>query len=579
MLAVLVLSIGILAVSKLQVSLLKSGANANARVVAVTLAERKIDDLRRYISTNNLTPPIPWTSTLTRPTSLFFEQISGNEGGLIAPGITTIGNVLYTLSWDATDYVFNSINSPASITTSALVPDYKMVSVKVSWDDPTQSARQSITLDTVIDSNNPGTVELTSPDVSFGSEAPPLKHTPYAAPDVVPITLKSGEVLRETSKPTPDVSRFGDSTVVGFETVTYNVSFDVLRLEDFRTAACQCTVPTVTTPDHKPQTYGTTTWDSVGGVVVDAIFKVAIGDGKTATVDNDGGDAQSVDCTTCCADGFKYSDGIPTGSGGSKRTLSCRMKRVDGLLRVFKPWKMIGFNMVPASYFDDSVNGLAMDTTIQLQNISTYSNHVVSLVRNVLLDYQSSSALDALTTIDTSFAALTSSFVNSGPVTHTNINGLNTIRPLQARAIYMDYPPVGIYEDTTYTATNVPLDRILFYEINLSQLAAWIPDEEDTVFDSDYTDNHDSGSTDTPTSSNSICTPSSRNCVTNQELVDGGEYSRGDFRSSIPLDSLTTVETKIYTSNDGIVDRRINFDPDSINYNTSITVPLAITVN
>jgi len=571
MLAVLVLSIGILAVSKLQGTLIQSGSNANARAVAISLAEKKVDDLRRFKGTD--AGGVLWTGTLTSPASIFFEQIADNEGGLIEYGNTQIGNVVYRLSWDATDYVFTSINSPASIITSSEIPDYKMVSVEISWDDPSELARQSITLDTVIDSSDPGIVKTSSSN-NFGSESPPLKHTPYAAPDVVPITLKSGEVLRETSKPTPDVSRFGDSTVVGFETITYNVSFDVLRLEDFRTAACQCAEPSGTS-EH---TYGITTWDSTNNIVVDTIEKVS---GEwDSSVDNDGGDPQSVDCYTCCADGFRYSDGLPSGSGGSKRTLSCRMKRVDGLLRVFKPWKMIGFNMIPASYFDDSVNGLAMDTTIQLQNISTYSTHVVSLVRNVLLGYPSSTALDALTTVDTSFAALTSSFVNSGPVTHTNINGLNTIRPLQARAIYMDYPPAGAYEGATYTATNVPLDRILFYEINLSQLAAWVPDEDDVSFDDDYTDNHDSD-TDTPTSSNTICTPSSpssRNCVTNQELVDGGEYSRGDFRSSTPLDSLTTVETKIYTSNDGIVNRRINSNSNNVNYNTSITVPLRITV-
>lgn len=568
MLAVLVLGIGILAVSKLQGTLIQSGSNANSRSVAISLAERKIEDLRRYKGRD--AGGILWTSTLTSPASIFFEQISDNEGGLIEPEDKRVGNVVYTLSWDVTDYIFTSINSPASVISSSEIPDYKMVSVQISWDDPSEPDRQSITLDTVIDSADPGIVK-TSNSNNFGSESPPLKHTPYTAPDVVPITLKSGEVLRETSKPTPDVSKFGDSTVVGFETITYNVSFDVLRLEDFRTAACQCSVPS----GPSEHTYGVTTWDSTNGIVVDTTEKES--GPWDSSVDNDGGDPQSVDCYTCCADGFRYSEGLPSGSGSSKRTLSCRMKRVDGLLRVFKPWKMIGFNMVPASYFDDSVPGLDMTTTIQLQNINTYSNHVVSLVRNVLDDYPSSSALDALTTVDTSFATLTSSYLNSGPVTHTNIIGLNTIRPMQARAIYMDYPPDGVYESATYTATNVPLDRILFYEINVSQLAAWVPDEDDTTFDDDYTDNHDSD-TDTPTASNNICKLSSRNCITNQELVDGGEYSRGDFRSSLTLDSLTTVEIKMYTANDGIVDRRINSTTSSTNYNTSITVPLGITV-
>ena len=138
----------------------------------------------------------------------------------------------------------------------------------------------------------------------------------------------------------------------------------------------------------------------------------------------------------------------------------------------------------------------------------------------------------------------------------------------------MDEIPDGVYEDMTYTTTNVPLDRIPFYEVDLTKLTGWVPDEDDTSFAADYTGDkvisnkweagqHDEipgGGDKSPCQSVSP----GPNCVSNQRLIDSteGTYTRGVFYSAATSGN-TNVQSTIYIGNDGWVDRKINNEPTS----------------
>jgi len=544
MLAVLVLSIGILGVSKLQTSLIRSGSDANSRAVAASLGQKKIDDLRRFIhlTTNRTDIPDAWASTLP-PTSLAFNHIAGNAGGLINSGTTTVGNIVYSVSWAVDDYYYTGLNQVATTTAPSGIShsDFKMASIIISWDD-VGGERKNVTLDSVIEARSPVFTGL-GEDSSSAGYAPIAKYTPQAAPDVVPITIDVDGVKKETTKPLPELSNKENSTEVLFETVTYNTDKDTLKREEFRTVACRCKNAGTSGYVRK----GLTTWDNVESELVDITY-VVTSSGDTAEVD-DKGDKSTIseNCRFCCING-REGNGV-TSNGFQV----CRLKRVDGILRVFSPWKMIAFNLVPASYFNDGSSGLTgMSSVEQMENISTYSSYVTSLVRHAL--FKSSSEFNAMSTIDSSFPSVANAYIN-GVITHTNINSTNSIRPFQTRAVYMDYPPNGVFEGATYTATNVPLDRISFYEVNMTQLAGWRNDEDNTSFGTYYTSQHDSG-TDSPTVGNSICKPSGRNCITNQTLVDGGEYSRGELRvnnGTYP----TSIFSTIFTSNDGVTNKHV----------------------
>lgn len=567
MIAVLVLGVGILAVSKLQTSLLRSGSDANNRAEASVIAKMKIDDLRRFITADTYT------------------QIGDDTGGTINSG--TFEDTEFSLSWDVKNYIYPAkLTSP--VTTSSADSDFKKVLIDVEWTDVSNTL-QHVTLETVI-FNYPPFFTALSDDIDNSPRAGAKGlYTPQEAPDVVPIKINADGVLKETSKPKPEVTREDYATTVEFETVTYvptaNDKFIALRREEFSTVACSCTTNTTAGTEH---IYGYTTWDSTKEQFVDYIDSVTNSNNDTEESRVSG--TAIVECALCCKDG-QYVEtqttvtdqNQPFGGLGDESSTDaidkvCRLKRVDGTLRVIKPWRLIGFNVIPASYFDD------VYTPNATNNISSYSNYVTSLVRSSLGIIDEESDADGVVySINTGFKTYASSgidinqYIDAGHADGDHkIIDVTSNRTIQARAIYLDIPPEGIFEgveggNRVEKAANVPLDRIPFYEVNVTNLSGWIPDEDDTTFSSPpYTANHDPlvirGSRIDP-----ACDGASRHCVANQELTSDtfdNDYERGEFYS---YDSSTVpVESRIYTSNDGLVDK-------SINSNTSVDSSVNIT--
>jgi len=584
MLAVLVLGVGILGVSKLQGQLIRGGAEANQRSVASNLIQQKSDDLRRFVhlTTANINVPDAWTTALATPTSLAFVHITSNEGGLIDPGNHSIGKINYDLSWSIKDYYYSGDNTIATTSPSgAEYPSFKTAHIVVGWNTVT-STNNVVSFDTIIDSYNLIHTALGS-STSSAATGPVVNYNPLAAPDVLPITLGTGNLKKETSKPLPDVSKKGDSTLVQFETVTYNPANDTQRREEFRTVACNCKTSGSTKNDSV--IYGYVTWDDIDERIVDITTTITLtGTNRISkiAVDNGGGETQDDACTFCCRDGADLA--------GSFKV--CRLKRIDGVLRVFDPWKLVAFNMAPASYFDDNaISG--MTSTLQTQNIDRYSSYVTTTVRNILAATGSKSALNSYSTIDLAFINDTTTFTNlSGTIEHLTFaqSPTTNYRDIQVRGVYMDYPPTGVFSQITgqttyYDASTVPLDRVPFYEVNLTQLAGWIPDVNvdkngadtgDQTFDTDYTDNHDD-------MDNSSCQQtdnpaSGRNYITNEEFfykpagitTTCNNASRGEFHP-VATTSVETISSEIFTNSDGIVDRNINA-------NTTVDVSLDLKI-
>lgn len=583
MLAVLVLSIGILAVSKLQTSLIRSGADANNRAKAAAIAERKIDDLRRFIG---ITDPIPgsWSASLTSPTSVFFDQIVTDQGGLIGPG-SLADDPAFSITWAVNDYYYPTELSAPQLTPMGVKADFKKVSVLVSWVD-VGNTTQNITLDTMIASYPPILTAL-SDDISAGPrEGPGGLYTPLQAPDVVPVRITGDGVLKETSKPRPEVTKRDYATIVDFETVTYkpidNGLFEALRREKFSTVACSCSTNRNVSPTVE-HIYGYTTWDATTEQYIDYITTTT--NSNSDNEDSFTNTAAIVECALCCKDGQYTDDQLTAGNNGQAFGFNgvdqttagtidkvCRLKTIDGIRRVVAPWKLIGFNVIPASYFDSNSSSNA------LSNISSYSNYVTSLVRSTLGAVSDDSSLSAVS-IDTGFKIYSGSgiAINSFydiDYEHTVFNTPTSSRTIQARAIYMDYPPEGIYNNpttsTNYTAANVPLDRIPFNEINMTGLVGWAPDEDNNSLTAPYTEQHDDA-----IQGGSVKAPCAAltNCISNQQLVNKsfGDYERGMF---YPKGSPANVsaEARLYRSNDGIVD--IN-----VNSNTSVDSSINIQVN
>lgn len=535
MIAVLILGIGILAVSKLQGTLIKSGADANERSTAASLVQRKADDLRRFIhiTTSEATVPDVWSDTITSPLSVAYKHIATNKGGLIANDSITIGNIEYDLAWAVKDYYYSGTDTKATTTPSAAsYPDFKMAHITASWDSAS-STNNVVSFDTIIEAYKPSSTALeTSP--TTGGTGPVIPYDPQQQPDVVPITLNIDGTKRETTKPLPDLSKKGFSTLVKFETVSYNVSLDTVRREEFQTLVCRCSGSSA----ESTQIYGLTTWDNTDEKIID-ITTLRTNTITKRDVDDGGGEKQSPLCFTCCEDGDVLSGDFKV----------CRTKRIDGILRMFDPWKMVAFNVIPATYFNDADGKTGMTSTLQQDNITLYSNYSSNLIRSVLASNADASAYNSYTTVDNTFISNTSLFTN-GSIDHISFDK-NTGETIQARAIYMDFPPNGIYtkienQTTLYTAATVPLDRIPFYEVNMTELAGWVPNPGNTssTFVAPYTDQH--------TDSNCSTT---LNCVTDEVLDDAGDYSRGEFNAK--KIETKTIKSTIFTSSDGVINRNV----------------------
>jgi type IV pilus modification protein PilV len=89
MLALLILALGILGISKLQGTLVKNSSDANQRAVAIALAQKKIDDLRSYaeISLDGTTDWACPSGTPLSAASIAYADINQDRGG--APGCAT----------------------------------------------------------------------------------------------------------------------------------------------------------------------------------------------------------------------------------------------------------------------------------------------------------------------------------------------------------------------------------------------------------------------------------------------------------------------------------------------------------
>jgi len=335
MIALLVLALGILGISKLQGTLIRNSSDANQRSVAASLAQMKIDDLKSYVLMNRAdvdgdgliedTADDAWQAGLLT-TQQSFSYIASNQGGAadsspdnagdfnrsqLINGDLTFQNYIFNLSWTVGDYYFDDADADpltpevASTTPSGDI-DFKTVEVTVTWDDE-WGAQQQVVLSTVIDSYAPAITSFAD-NSNTGGDAPRVTYTPGTAPDIVNIDVgdldgNSG-VKRETSTPEITVSQNQQFVEYDFSVVTYNSNNELIKQEDFRQINCVCEQESTNVDSYYPATmelaFDETTYinkfdeDSVDFKVSGKKWGTRISTGQYGQ--------QSEDCTICCRD-------------------------------------------------------------------------------------------------------------------------------------------------------------------------------------------------------------------------------------------------------------------------------------
>lgn len=525
MVSVLVLSIGLVALARLQIELVRGAADSRARSAAVALAEEKLEDLRSYAVVDGGGTWNP-TNAVDPTFEMAWSYIDEDEGGRILPESRELEGVNYTLSWAVSNITYTTSLGPEP----GIPTDYKDVTVTVAWEDAdadTDPQQVQVQLTGSIMGIPPGNVAAASQSLSARPNGPEVLYTPGEAPEIISVPIDVGDgKKRETTKPLPDVQAQGDySHEVRFDVVNYqNVGGEnlVTRREEFVTVNCRCTLEA----SGNGRTPARVAF--VGGVLRDQPGAVRFDKPFTGTVRTSGSNAKSsqpVLCSICCRD---HHDGpsVTVGSdtdnnrydptdtsdhrhylidGGTYDLASvgdpydeaCRLKRVNGVFQVYEDWRLETLTVVPPGYLEDL-------TTTQQDYVTYVQEFVEESVR------PSGAVPDKTSLTNRDFS------VGEGANEQTF-----------SRAIYLDNIPDelrAVIDGRLAQSPPLPvLELVPFFEVNLTKLADWdlaMPDD---------------GSPQVPANDGLDCPLADMSgtvaCVTNEEIIDEGigppTYSRG----------------------------------------------------
>jgi Tfp pilus assembly protein PilV len=452
--AFLVIAMGSASLVQLHRGYLRQESNSTQREEAMHLAESKLDDLRHFEVLRSATGKIA------------YQDIGLNAGGTIAAGTRTLTTGSFNLSWSC------RLGTTSPCPALAIRKD---ITVTVSWTQSDSSARSLSLSSSISPQFSLGTNEL-SDNLSADDTQPAVNYTPGSAPDVVAVTIKTSGTKMETSKPLPTVYQSGASTVVQFETVTYDTLTQKLTQEDQLTLSCNCSKQSGGASYYLPASFG-------------GFWATGAKSSKSYGLTSGNQNSQSPYCSICCNNHFdgsgssfdqffnqqrKHHDhyrltGTTLTSSSSDYLEACRLLRIDGFYQPMPDWNLVALNIMSADYLSSSVNQ------------ANYERYVQYVVRqNYLQQKGSSVTIPSLNT----WLAINASGANASTTVNTAVKAGSTTQ-LIARGIYVDRMEnaTDSYLNKLQATDADLLSKLPFNEINLTLLANWsIPDSVDQPY-------------------------------------------------------------------------------------------------
>jgi len=476
MIALLIISIGLVALANLQGKLTRYSALAKQRTLAMNLAEREIETMQSFYTMQDTGA----NACSTAQTG--FDDLTDCTAGTTA----NVGDMQFTLRWTVSEYVQNADGTTTPFVSGSgnLRPDLKEVTVSVNWTDG-QGAAQSASLTDIVDATsifNTGRV-LAKVD----SNTPPK--VPYIAtdfPGVVEIAIGSNKIKGSTT-PEPEIINQGNNVITSFDVVTFlqsNNSAYLQRREEFKVLNCLCTMDTGTATARQP-----TIWNGTDYSLGTEVSK------RTGSVSSSESGQPSL-CGECCRDhhdatgaAIKYDPWRPAFSGdagtfdflgdhahyhivnGAKELAdegddymeACRFIRKDGLFRLTTDMALQNLDNVPASYpgnYNDD-----------------YSTSVIDFVTGF------SGSIDPAT-----YPAVVPAGTYSSGAGGIFLANLGVTKPAMARGIYVDFIEDGLLKKilclqadgsgpyTDYCDVSKDptwLEILPFYDVDTTSLANW----------------------------------------------------------------------------------------------------------
>jgi type IV pilus modification protein PilV len=397
LIAVVVLSVGLLALAALQARLARSGAESKIQTVALSLAQERVEQLRNFGSRDQ------------------YRQIDSSAAEVInrqgAGGAFTRNVTVTRWVWNTTT---QSFVQAASNTDTVGPREFKEIGVSVGWTDADGQGRSVVLRDTV-SATAPADSALTLRDNELVKRQPRVHIYTPSEVGIIPIAIGT-DLAAASSNPQPELSKRGTSTVTQFNVQTYRTDSSnplLQRRVDFAFTNCDCQMAGVssnTSPAFEP-----TYWN---GMRYTPPKRIPDGPGDTrsrpigesVTRFMNGEDFQDQLCDSCCrdhhdpvtaetkVDPFRprndvtpnnhnhYELGFATGdapiTGNQTYHEVCRLVRVDGIFRVATDTRMENLTLLRMS-------GSPSSPTLAKPTIDAYASFAKDFVAAAWVNYVS----------------------------------------------------------------------------------------------------------------------------------------------------------------------------------------------
>jgi len=525
LLAVVILSIGLLALAALQMGLIRSSSGAKMQSIAVSLGKQKIEQLRsfRQLTASGTTGTQNPCSATSNTSYIAMTDCTATQ---------TVGGVTYTMATTINRYVLASdaggyLSVPDTTTESALSADtthdyvlgrdYKKATVQVTWTDSTNTSN-SLTLDDVIDGLNPSDSAKVAKNSSSLSarQVKVVISNPANTAGVIAIPLATGSNEVDTAATNPKPVIDNNATETRFNIYTYAAitgsTTTALAQSEVETVMVGCTCDTAAAPtDTSTRGYRPTYWNGTR-YVSPSLTTYAPPAGQYSSKKS----SESPYCDICCRDHndpagtttAKFSpwrathtqyginsSGALVAVGTNGQTVykeASRLIRTDGILRVAADYNDEYFNLLKTKN-DGSTTEYAPDTTP--------GNSAVDHYQNFVLDYLGSKVVS--NSIPTTYNSPVASATVATLELNRNVNDPASItilrsadhKWLHARGLYIDYlEPEALKAiadakancDTSGCTAAQKQTAVLklmpFTSINVTELADWTPTVSDNLY-------------------------------------------------------------------------------------------------
>lgn len=499
--AIVVLTVGLLALGVLQAGLTRNAADSRARSQLAAFSEGLIEQAR-----SNGYDAIASVTIQPKANGTVVERAA--EAAQTAAGISNLKTVQTATTYYA-DAAGKFTTTPPTGGASVTTPQYKKLDIVTTWTDASGTSR-TLTLNTIVsdiiikDDKSPFNQQLGGPTNSI--QRPIVRQDTPTGPGVIPVAMGNGSDTAATN-PKPEISAKSgkiDGTT-SYNVLTYHKAdekAEIQRRVETLVVSCSCKFGAANQATGVfAQPYRPTYWDGNRYVPPQPTKSEQFPQSNAAAPPAAGEDpritkAQSPYCTECCRDHHDSSDAkvkfdaLRTNFGkytydasgnlvaSSDNYLNaCRLIRVDGIFRTATDLQNNHMGLLATAVLEGKTQP-ATSPVPKKDYADLYSGFVLDYLRESYVTENP----PAVPTVDADAIYTTKGLKAPESLDLTRV--ANDIRYLHARGLYVDHleePTIAAIQRNCKNA-NLTSDCVLpmlpFTTINTTELTDWAPGAE-----------------------------------------------------------------------------------------------------